>query len=64
MAHHKDCAFAGYWLNLLKGSENEDCGLSETRLGLAEDIGSKDSLRNANLLDCSEVTRCQTCNPE
>ena len=55
VTHDKDCALARHRLDLLKCSENEDGCLSETGLGLAEDIGSKDGLRNAHLLDCSEA---------
>ncbi len=55
VTHNKDCALAGYRLDLLKCSENEDGCLSESGLGLAEDIGPKDGLRNAYLLDCSEA---------
>ena len=55
VTHDKDCALAGHRLDLLKCSENEDGCLSETGLGLAENIGSKDGLRNAYLLDCSEA---------
>lgn len=55
VTHNKDGALAGYRLNLLKCCENKDGCLSETGLGLAENIGSEDSLRNAHLLDCSEV---------
>ena len=35
VAHNEDGAFAGNWFDLLKRSKNEDCGLPETRLGLA-----------------------------
>ena len=55
VTHDKDCALARHRLDLLKSSENEDGCLSETGLGLAEDICSKDGLRNAHLLDCSEA---------
>ena len=52
MAHDEDGGFAGDRFHLLEGGEDEHCSLTETRLGLAKDIGTKDSLRNANLLDC------------
>jgi hypothetical protein len=35
----------------LEGGEDEDGSLTETGLGLAEDIGAKDRLRDADLLD-------------
>jgi hypothetical protein len=38
---------------LLEGGENEDGRLAETRLGLADDVASEHSLRNACLLNCS-----------
>ncbi len=52
VAHYQDGSFTGDWLNLLKSGENKDCSLTETRLGLAKNVGTKDGLRNANLLDC------------
>lgn len=55
VAHDQYRSLAGNGLNLLKGSEYEDSGLSETRLGLTEDIGSEDGLWNANLLDCGSI---------
>ena len=55
VTHNKDRALAGDRLDLLKCGENEDGCLSETGLGLAEDIGSEDGLRNAHLLDYSEA---------
>ena len=55
VTHDKDCALARHRLDLLECSEDEDGCLSETGLGLAEDIGSKDGLRDAHLLDCSEA---------
>ena len=55
VTHNKDCALAGDRLDLLKCGENEDGCLSETGLGLAEDIGSEDGLRNTHLLDYSEA---------
>ena len=39
---------------LVKGGEDEDRSLSQTRLGLAEDVDTEEGLRNAGLLDCSE----------
>lgn len=52
VAHNKDGGLAIDWLNLLEGRENENCSLTQTRLGLAENVGTQDSLRNADLLDC------------
>jgi hypothetical protein len=53
VAHNKDRSLTGDWLNLLKGGEDEYRSLPEARLGLAENIGSENGLRNTNLLDCS-----------
>lgn len=53
--HNQDRAFARNWFYLLQRGEDEDSGLSETRFSLAENIGSKDGLRNANLLDCEKA---------
>lgn len=52
VAHDEDRALAGNWLDLLKGGQDKDGSLTETGLGLAEDIGTENSLWNANLLDC------------
>lgn len=53
VAHDDNRALAGDRLDLLKGSQDEDGSFTETRLGLTKNVGSKDSLRNAGLLDCS-----------
>lgn len=55
VAHDQDSGNARLWLvvHLLQRSENEDGCLSETGLGLAKDIVSKNCLGNGNLLDCS-----------
>lgn len=42
----------GLLVHLLQRSEDEDGCLSETGLGLAEDVVTKNGLRNGNLLDC------------
>jgi hypothetical protein len=42
----------GLLVHLLQGSEDEDGCLSETGLGLAENVVTEDGLRNSNLLDC------------
>ena len=55
VTHNKDCTLAGYRLDLLKCSKNEDSCLPKTGLGLAENICSENGLRNAHLLDCSEA---------
>lgn len=52
MAHDEDGGFASDWVDLLEGGEDEDGSLTKTRFGLAEDIGTKNGLGNANLLDC------------
>ena len=56
MTHDKSGALAGHRLDLLKRRKDEDCSLPKTGLCLAQDIGSKDGLRNAHLLDCDEAT--------
>jgi len=52
VAHDEDRGLASDRLNLLEGCKDEDGGLTETRFGLAKDIGTENCLRNANLLDC------------
>lgn len=52
VAHNQYRGLAIDWLHLLKSRKDEDCSLSETRLGLAEHIGTEDGLWNADLLDC------------
>lgn len=52
VAHNEDLSLASHSIDLLKGADNEDRSLTETRLGLAEDVGADNSLRDANLLDC------------
>lgn len=52
VAHDKDRALACHWLDLLKGGQDKDGSLTKTGLSLAEDIGTENSLWNANLLDC------------
>jgi hypothetical protein len=42
----------GLLVHLLESGEDEDGRLSETGLGLAENVVAKDGLRNGNLLDC------------
>jgi hypothetical protein len=52
VAHNQNRSFPSDRLNLLQRAEDEDGGLSETRLGLTENIGSEDGLWDADLLDC------------
>ena len=52
VAHNQDLALARNGLQLMKGGENEDRGLTETGLGLAKNIDVQNGSRNANLLDC------------
>lgn len=52
MAHNQHRGLASDWLNLLKSRKNEDSSLTETRFGLAEDIGSENRLWDTHLLDC------------
>lgn len=51
VAHDKDGALAIDGIELLKGGEDKDCRLSHSRLCLAENIGSENGLRDANLLN-------------
>lgn len=57
VAHDEDGALPSHRLDLLEGGENENGRLSETGLGLADDISSQHGLRNTCLLDCA-VDRC------
>lgn len=51
MAHDQDAHLAVDWLDLLESGQHEDCSLTETGFGLAQDVGSENGLRNADLLD-------------
>ena len=51
VAHHENRGLSRNRVDLLEGGEDEDGGLAETGLGLAEDIGTQNRLRDANLLD-------------
>jgi hypothetical protein len=53
--HHGDLSVDG--LNLLESGENKDSSLTQTRLGLADNITTKEGLGNAGLLDCRS-NRC------
>jgi hypothetical protein len=52
VAHNQDRGLPSDWLDLLKSSEDEDCGFTKTRFGLAENVGTEDGLRDTYLLDC------------
>lgn len=52
VAHNQDRALASDGLDLLERSQDEDCGLSETGLGLADNVTTKHSLGDACLLNC------------
>jgi hypothetical protein len=53
--HNRDLAVDG--LDLLEGGEHEDRSLTETRLGLANDIATEKGLRDGFLLDCRSSGR-------
>lgn len=53
VAHNKDGDLAINGLDLLKGGQDKDCSLSETGLGLADNITSEEGLGNTGLLDCT-----------
>lgn len=52
VAHDKNRSLAINGFHLLEGRQDKNCSLAETRLGLAKNIGSKNGLGNADLLDC------------
>jgi hypothetical protein len=52
VAHDQHRALAVDRLDLLKGGQDENGSFTKTRLGLTKDVGSKNCLRNAVLLDC------------
>ena len=54
VAHYQNRGDAGFglFIHLLQCSEDKDSRLSETGLGLAENVVTKNGLRNGNLLDC------------
>lgn len=51
VTHHENRGLSRDRVDLLEGGEDEDGGLTETGFGLAEDIGTQNRLRDANLLD-------------
>lgn len=53
VAHNQHRDFTSDRFDLLERAEHEDSSLSETGLGLAQNIGTEDGLRDANLLDCN-----------
>lgn len=55
VAHNKDGALPRNSFQLVESSQDENRGLSETRLSLAENVDVQDSGRNADLLDCNEA---------
>lgn len=52
VAHDKDGDLAIDGLNLLKGRDYKHSSLTHTRLGLANDVHTKDGLGDALVLDC------------
>lgn len=52
VAHDEDGALAGDGLNLLKGGKDEHSCLTETGLGLADDVTTKHGLGDTCLLNC------------
>lgn len=56
VAHNQHGALAGNRLDLLEGREDEDGSLTETGLGLADDVTTKHSLGNGGLLNCSRAS--------
>lgn len=59
VAHDQNRGFALNGLDLLQGSQDEDCCLTQTGLGLAQNVGTEDRLRNGVLLDCLFRAECQ-----
>jgi hypothetical protein len=57
VAHDNDRDLSVHRLNLLKGREDKDGRLSQTGLGLADDVTAEKSLRDTSLLDCRS-NRC------
>lgn len=53
VAHDQDGTLASNRFDLLEGSEDEHSRLTETRLRLADNITSEESLGNTGLLDYS-----------
>jgi len=51
--HHGDLAVDG--LNLLERGQNEDSRLSQTGLGLADNVATEKRLRNTSLLDYRSI---------
>jgi hypothetical protein len=52
VAHDQDLALALNGLQLVKGGQNEDSGLTETGFGLAKNLDVQNGSWNADLLDC------------
>jgi len=51
VAEDKSRAWLRIIWKLMQGGEHKDCGLAHTRFGLAEDVDTNHSLRDALLLD-------------
>jgi hypothetical protein len=58
VTHNQDRALSSNRLNLLKGSEHEDGSLSQTGLGLADDVAAQHCLGDACLLNCRSRLGC------
>lgn len=57
VAHNQHRALAVDRLDLLKSCQDENGSFTKTGLGLAENVGSKDGLRDASLLDCGNESQ-------
>jgi hypothetical protein len=55
MAENKDRDFPVDGLDLLERGKDENCGFSETRFSLAEDVGGENGLGETDLLDFGRV---------
>lgn len=55
VAHDQDGHLAVDGLDLLERRQGEDSRLSETRLGLADDVASEESLGDTGLLNCGPI---------
>jgi len=56
VAHNQNLAFSLHWLQLVQRRQDKDGRLTQTGLGLAEDIDIEDSRRDTDLLHCSKAT--------
>lgn len=55
VAHDENHAFSRNRIDLLQSSKHENRSLAKTGFCLADNIGSKDTLRNADLLNCEVI---------